>query len=158
MPLARILTAALLGTAPMACGHSTADVPTDQEAVLDGEFTGRFMSEDQGILLDAFLTLELIESPQGELEGGFALEGVLDDGEFQQPIAGTGPLVGSVSPDPVAPLSFTARPDFCPDRTIAFAGYFDRRVAVLLVSGPIVILDAACEVVLSFPSTISLRR
>ena len=142
----------------MACVASTADVQPEQRAILNGKFTGRFTSEDQGVLLDGFLTLDLIESAGGTFEGSFALEGTLEDGQFQQPIAGTGPLVGSVSPDEVAALSFTASPDFCPDRTIEFAGYFDRRVAGLLVTGPIVILDSACEDVLSFPSTISLHR
>ena len=161
MPSARpltSLTSALLCAALIACGSSTSEVQPDQEAVLTGKFTGRFTSDAQGILLDAFLTLELDESSEGELQGGFSLEGILDDGEFQQPIAGAGPLVGSVTSEQLAPLFFTATPDFCPDHRIEFAGYFDRRNAGLLLSGPIVILDAACEVVLTFPSTISLHR
>jgi hypothetical protein len=42
------------------------------------------------------------------LTGAFTLEGELDDGEFQQPIAGTGPLVGAVAADQIATLYFTA--------------------------------------------------
>jgi hypothetical protein len=158
MPSARALIAALLVSALTACIESTADVQPDQQAELNGRFTGRFISEDQGILLDGFLTLDLSESSTGTLEGTFGLEATVDDGQFQQPIAGAGPLVGSVSSDPVASLSFTATPDFCPNRTIEFSGFFDRRIAGLLISGPIIILDAACEDVHSFPSTISLHR
>jgi len=154
----RPVASALLVVTLSGCGRSVAEVVPSEDAVLTGEFTGRFTSQDQGIALDGFLTLQLEESSTGDFTGDFTLEGELDDGEFQQPIAGTGPLVGFVGPDQVATLYFTATPDFCPQQSIEFAGHFDRRVAGLMVSGPILILDGACTVVLTFPSTISMRR
>ena len=102
------------------------------------------------------LTLVLAESATGDLTGGFLLEGVLRDDSFEQPISGEGPLFGSVSPDQTAMLQFTATPEFCPERSVEFVGEFDRRVAGLLIGGPVIILDGACMVVLSFPTTISL--
>jgi hypothetical protein len=158
MPRQPIAVPALLALTLSGCGSSVTEAVPGEDAVLTGEFSGPVRSEDQGILLEGFLTLDLTESDAGQLTGDFALEGTLDDGEFQQPIAGTGPLVGAVSADQRATLSFTATPDFCPEQSIEFVGYFDRRVAGLVVSGPIVILDAACEVALVFPSTIPMRR
>ena len=158
MPRHPVVGSALLALTLTACGSSPTEVVYGEDAVLTGEFSGPFTSQDQGIVLDGFLTLDLGEADTGELTGRFTLEGDLDDGEFQQPIAGTGPLVGGVSSDQVATLHFPATPDFCPEQSIEFAGSFDRRNAGLTVSGPIVILDAACEVALVFQSTIPLRR
>ena len=131
------------------------DVP-DLNADLTGRFTGSFRSETNGVLLDGVLTLALAESETGGLTGGFLLEGVLRDDSFEQPISGEGPLVGSVSADQQAMLQFTASPEFCPDQSVEFVGEFDRRVAGLLIGGPVIILDGACMVVLTFPTTISL--
>jgi len=149
---------ALLAVILSGCGSSVTEVVPGEDAVLTGRFRGPFRSPGEGIELNGFLTLHLEESATGDFTGDFTLEGELDDGEFQLPIAGTGPLVGFVGPEQVATLHFTATPDFCPQQSIEFAGYFDRRVAVLLVSGPILILDGACGVALTFPSTISMRR
>jgi hypothetical protein len=155
----RIVVSALLSVTVAGCGSSVTDEMTPgEDAVLTGRFTGRFTSQDQGIRLEGFLTLELEESDTNELFGSFKLEGTLDDGEFQEPIAGNGPLVGAVFPDQVANLYFTAMPDFCPQQSIEFTGSFDRRVASLVVSGPILILDSACAVLLAFPSRIPMRR
>ena len=158
MPRYRVLASALLAATLSSCGRSAIEAVPGEDAVLTGEFTGRFTSQDQGILLEGYLTLDLEESDAGGLSGSFTLEGTLDDGEFQQPIAGTGPLLGSVSADQVASLHFTATPDFCPEQSIGFTGHFDRRNAGLMVSGAILILDPACTVVLSFASMISMQR
>jgi hypothetical protein len=158
MPRHHFVRSALLALSVSGCGSSATEAVPGEDAVLTGEFTGRFTSEDQGILLDGFLTLDLVESDDGGLTGSFTLEGELDDGEFQQPIAGTGPLAGAVSADQMATLHFTATPDFCPDQSIEFGGFFDRRNAGLLVSGPILILDAGCAIALVFQSTISMQR
>jgi hypothetical protein len=82
----------------------------------------------------------------------------VDYGDFQQPIAGGGPLIGGVSPDQIALLFFTATPDFCPSHTVDFTGTYDRRFGRLLVGGPIYVLDVDCAVLFTFPSTIALSR
>ncbi len=145
----------------VACGSTPVEAPEpvpEEERILTGTFRGTFRSQDQGIVLDGHLTLDLTELSTGELIGEFSLEGTLDDGEVQQPIAGSGPLVGAVAPDDVAQLSFTAEPDFCPGHTIDFSGTFHRLLAGLRVNGPIVIFDSSCAVVLTFPSSIPMRR
>jgi hypothetical protein len=158
MPRCPLLVSALLAVTVSGCGSSATETVPSEDAVLTGEITGRFTSQDQGIALDGFLTLRLEESSTGDFAGEFVLEAELDYGDYQEPIGGTGPLVGFVSADQVAALHFTATADFCPQQTIGFTGTFDRRNAALLVRGPILILDPSCAVIFSFSSTIPLRR
>jgi hypothetical protein len=57
----------------------------------------------------------------------------------------------------VATLLFTATSDFRPEQSSSRAS-FDRRHVGLVVSGPILILDGSCAVVLTSPCSIPLRR
>jgi hypothetical protein len=154
----RLAAFALLLAGLSGCESSVAEVELGEESPLTGIFSGSFRSVGEEITLVGNLRLELTESASGELFGGFTLEAALDDGEFQLPIAGTGPLIGSVSPASVAAMSFTATPDFCPYHTVHFSGSYDRRSGALVVGGVIDILDPMCAVQLSFPSTIPMRR
>ena len=160
MPLLRVASAALTAAVLSACGEGSGTDPvTEDERDLTGTFGGGFASVGDSAALLGYLTLELTEERStGALTGGFALEATVDDGAFQQPIAGGGPLIGGVSPTEIALLYFTATPDFCPSQPVEFTGTYDRRYGTLLVGGQIHVLDADCAVLLTFPSTISLTR
>jgi hypothetical protein len=160
MPLLRVASAALVAASLSACGDGSGTDPvSEEESALTGTFGGQFLSVGDSSALTGYLTLELTEdAATGGLTGAFALEATIDDGEFQQPIAGGGPLVGGVSPSQIALLYFTATPDFCPSQPVEFTGTYDRRYGSLLVGGQIFVLDADCAVLLTFPSTISLTR
>jgi hypothetical protein len=154
----RIPVMAVLACALAACPSNVADPEGGAESPLSGRFEGDFIAAHDTLTLDGRLTLQLTESTTGELNGTFALEALLDFGEFQQPIAGGGPLTGSVTATALALLSFTATPDFCPQHTVDFAGSYDRRAGGLLIGGEIDILDGTCVVLYSVPSTIPMRR
>ncbi|MGE0160126.1 MAG: hypothetical protein AB7T31_12015 [Gemmatimonadales bacterium] len=156
----RVATLGALGAVLAGCGGAVAPVDVGgEDTELTGTFAGAFRSVGDGMItLDGYLTLELAETSPGQIVGGFTLEGVLDDGVYQQSIAGSGPLEGSVSQSSVAPMSFTATPDFCPDHTVDFSGTYYRRTGALLVAGAIDILDPACAVQLTFPSSIPMQR
>jgi hypothetical protein len=160
MPPPRLASVSLVAVALAACGGSSGTGPvSEEEHVLTGTFDGEFLAVADSVVLLGHLTLELTEeTASGALGGAFALEAVVDYGEFQQPIAGGGPLVGGVSPDQIALLFFTATPDFCPSHPVEFTGTYDRRYGTLLVGGQIYVLDGDCAVLFAFPSTISLTR
>jgi hypothetical protein len=50
MPRPHFVRSALLALCVSACGGSATEVVPGEPAVLTGEFTGRFTSEDQGII------------------------------------------------------------------------------------------------------------
>jgi hypothetical protein len=158
MPWTRVVTSVVLASMLVGCPSNATEPEGDSGSALTGRFEGSFLAVDDSVVLDGYLTLDLTESAAGSLSGTFALEGMLDDGEFQQPIAGAGPLTGSVSPTSIGLLHFTATPDFCPQHPVEFNGNYDRRSGGLLVGGEIDILDGVCAVVFTFPSTIPMRR
>jgi hypothetical protein len=160
MPPHRLASACLVAAVLASCGGSSGTGPdSEAEHPLTGTFDGEFLAVADSVALLGHLTLELTEeSANGALSGTFALEATLDYGEFQEPIAGGGPLVGGVSPDQIALLFFTATPDFCPTHRVDFTGTYDRRFGALLVGGPIYVLDVDCSVLFTFPSTIALSR
>jgi hypothetical protein len=154
----RLVALAMLAVSLAGCPENVTDPEAGAESPLTGRFEGAFRAAYDTITLDGYLTLELTESESGSLTGGFKLEALMDYGDYEVAIAGAGPLTGSVTPTTIGLLTFIATPDFCPDHEVDFGGTYDRRAGTLLVGGEIDILDSMCEVEVSFPSTIGMRR
>jgi hypothetical protein len=163
MVRARHTVAVLLAAALAACGGVEPPLapllqdPPNDDPNLAGTFFASFHGSDQGVGLQATLSFTFAES-SGVLVGTFNIQGRLDDGENPTDVAGSGLVVGTVTADDRAAVSFTAQPEFCLGHTGDFAGFYDRLTGVLGILGQVVVLNEFCEIVLTYPIDLAMRR
>jgi hypothetical protein len=105
----------------------------------------------------ADLALTITQS-SGSLSGSYAINGQLADGIDVVGISGTGNLSGNIASGNNPSVNITVVPAGCPGRTARFSGAYDSANQRLTISGPIEMFDNACQVVLSYPSTIILTK
>ncbi len=136
------------------CGDDGTGPETTFES-LAGTYTGGIVGISQGVLLDAALSVTIIQSG-GDLSGSYGVTGTLTEGALVVPIFGTGSFVGTIAAgqNPSVNITLTNQ---CPNYSAHFSGALDSANDLLTLSGPIHILDG-CTIFLTYPSTILLRR
>jgi hypothetical protein len=152
----RMIVAAALAFALGACGSDSTG-PSEQFESLAGTYAGLMTGVSQGIAMEATFSMTFTQS-RGDLGGSYALQGVLTDGFDWIDVIGTGSLSGSITSGNNPSVNVTVTPGFCPARTAHFSGSYDSANRRLTLVGPIQIYNDACQVVLTYPTTVILTR
>ena len=151
----------LLLLSATACGGEDSS-PTDTGPVFEsiaGRYTGALPGIAQGFLLNGAGVLGVtITQDAGNLTGSYAVTGTLTTGFAFTPFTGTGTVTGTLDAGQNPLLSVTVTIPDCPDFSASFSGTYDSANLVLTLRGPVDFWDANCDVVLTYPSEILLRR
>jgi hypothetical protein len=138
------------------CGDSTTGPETTYEDI-SGSYAGVVTGLTQGIAMESDVSFTITQN-QGELSGSWALSGIITDGVDFVEVQGTGTLSGTIAAGTNPSVNLTVRTSFCPDHAAEFSGAFDSANQRLTISGPIDMLNDACNVVLRYESTLILTR
>jgi hypothetical protein len=145
----------LLGNA--GCGDGDGNAPSPTYESISGSYAGILAGVSQGVALNSDIALTITQSG-GSLSGSYAIDGTLSNGIEVVSISGTGNLTGSIASGNNPSVNITVTPGSCPSQTARFSGAYDSANQRLTISGPVEFFDSACQVVLTYSSTIILSR
>jgi hypothetical protein len=154
----RVASAALAVLA-LACGSdSPTGPPQPTYPNIAGTYAGALAGISQGITLQTTFTITITQSA-GALEGSYSLVGTLSDGVITVPVQGTGTLTGTIAAGNNPSVNFTATSGLCPNIRSVYSGAYDSVNAVITLNGTLNVFDLnTCQIVLTYPGTIILRR
>lgn len=157
-PTVLLALAVSLG-ASVACGGDDGDTtgPSTSYENIAGTYSGIVVGISQGITLDAIFSLTLTQS-RGTLGGSYGLTGTLSDGVETVGIQGTGTITGTIAAGENPSVNVTARSGTCPNVQSPFSGVYDSANRRITVNGSVRIVNASCQVVLTYTGTIILAR
>lgn len=139
------------------CGDSgtAPENPTFND--ISGTYAGTMAGTAEGIDLNATFTLTITQNG-GSLGGSYSLSGTLADGSQTADVQGSGPVTGSIDAGNNPSVNLTVESGLCPNYSASFSGSYDTANSRLTISGPVEILSADCQVLITYQSTIVLTR
>lgn len=155
----RVAVPALAVMLALACGGDggVTGPPAPTYENIAGTYAGALAGISQGIALEANFTLTITQSA-GNLGGSYSIVGTLSDGVVTVPVQGTGTITGTIAAGSNPSVNITATSGICPNIRSSFSGAYDSVNRVITLNGTVFVFDANCQVVLSYPGTIILRR
>jgi len=151
----RVVSAALAVLALASSGDSSTG-PTYSN--IAGTYAGALAGISQGVTLQANFTLTVTQSA-GVLGGSYSLVGTLLSGAITAPLQGTGTLAGTIAAGNNPSVNVTATSGLCPNVRSIYSGAYDSVNAVITLNGTLNVFDlSTCQILLSYPGTIILRR
>jgi hypothetical protein len=117
-----------------------------------GTYAGVLSGTAQGIFLQSSFTIRITQDG-GTLGGTYLLAGTLSNGVTTLPVEGRGPLAGTIEPGTNPSVSITATSATCPSVSETFSGGYNSTNHVITLTGTVNVVDAACQVVLTYPNT-----
>src|SRR5690606_15794942 len=106
---------------------------------------------------DGIFTLTIQQSGSA-LSGSYAMQGSLTDGYDIVPTQGTGPLSGSIGAGQNPSINLAYHTPGCPNVTDTFSGTYDSVNRRITMVGDLLVYNASCQVVLTFPVSVILAR